>query len=645
MNVDRLERQNVADQGAATAHSSTTLRVFLWGYALFLLALIVIQVTFTKRGTASDEDGLYNAIYMYQHYGKVTYPMQLQFDYMTVHPPTHYFVVGVLARAGLQIFHAAAAPLVLLALFAFVGVLTSSFSDLAKFSVLTGFTLATLVYTPLLTIRPDMHVAFAWFCGLVFLEAARSLMWENKRLFIGSFFVAYASGLHYSAGPAALMLPAYFLYILLRPAGVRPWTKLAPLVAGALLFYIPFAGYFAIPHFQAIRDMLKSTDATGGGFRAAIRNQYLQFPLVNTNWPLELPFIGKLVFYPVSAWRIPPLACAIPVLLLSTSLRGMALPGAILPLFVFTMISRKFGLYYLAPELTLYAIAVSLVFFFSIERIWRFIRIGRPLAPYALASILAALVLVRSGAAATVGTTWELNNWDVARAANQKIIGENAFVAINQCYAWYTSGAARLYWIITPTTWDYMERIDRKRDFDSIILIGDWFANRRVTIPFPEFYADGKLNLRGFYFPERYDRRNIQFDASSMLHLTPRKDLPKQGFGYDRERNILNQYSEDAGGAWVFVTFKAFLKFPDEWPTDAVYLKRFDMEEPKGTEPGLYALVTSRENWLRDRPRYAALGTIRDEVPMSMQEVKVADLLRARPSGKIEFMTNQPDLP
>ena len=88
----------------------------------------------------------------------------------------------------------------------------------------------------------------------------------------------------------------------------------------------------------------------------------------------------------------------------------------------------------------------------------------------------------------------------------------------------------------------------------------------------------------------------------------------------------------------MFVTFKAFLKFPDEWPTDAVYLKRFDMEEPKGTEPGLYALVTSRENWLRDRPRYAALGTIRDEVPMSMQEVKVADLLRARPSGKIEFI-------
>ncbi len=259
------------------------------------------------------------------------------------------------------------------------------------------------------------------------------------------------------------------------------------------------------------------------------------------------------------------------------------------------------------------------------------------MAPYALASILAALVLVRSGAAATVGTTWGAQQLGRSLSCeNQKIIGENAFVAINQCYAWYTSGAARLYWIITPTTWDYMERIDRKRDFDSIILIGDWFANRRVTIPFPEFYADGKLNLRGFYFPERYDRRNIQFDASSMLHLTPRKDLPKQGFGYDRERNILNQYSEDAGGAWVFVTFKAFLKFPDEWPTDAVYLKRFDMEEPKGTEPGLFALVTSRENWLRDRPRYAALGTIRDEVPMSMQgRLKSRTCCEPAPPGKI----------
>jgi hypothetical protein len=654
MNVPRLARRNIADEGAATAKSAGALRMFLWGYALVLLALIVIQVTFTRRNTWGDEDGLYNAIYMYQHYGKVTYPMQLQFDYMTIHPPTHYFVIGVLARAGLQVFHAAAVPLVLMALFAFAAVLTSAFSDLAKFSVLTGFTLAALVYIPLLTIRPDMQVTFAWFCGLVFLEAARSLGWENKRLFIGSFFIAYASGLHYPALPSALILPVYFLYILLQRAGVRPWTrlrwrrairKLAPMAAGALLFYIPFAFYFVIPHFQAIRDMLKSTDATGGGLSAAMRTQYQQFNWVNTSWPLELPFLGKLVFSPVSLLGIPPLVCAIPVLLLSRSLRGMALAGAILPLFVFTMVSRKGGLFYIAPELTLYAIAVSLVFFFSIERLWRYIQRDRPLVPYVLASVLAALVLVRSGAAATHGMTWELTNWDVARAANQRILSDNAFVAINQCYAWYTSGAAKVYWIVTPTNWDYMERIDRKRNFDSILLIGDWFANRHLTIPFPEFYVDGKLNLRGFYFPGRYKLKAELDQMMPLLHLTARKDLPKQGFGYDQERNILNQYSEDDRGAWMFVSFKAFLKFPDEWPNDAVYLKRFDMEEPKGTEPALFALVTSRENWLRDRAHYAALGTIRDEVPMRMQEIKVADLLRGRPSGKIEFMTNQVDLP
>src|SRR6202022_1504770 len=128
---------------------------------------------------------------MYLHYGRVTYPMQLQFDYMTVHPPTHYFIVGLIAKSGLDVFIAAAVPLVLIALVAFGAILTSGFSDLAKFSTLTGFSLAVLVFIPTLTIRPDMEATFSWFCGLVLLEAARSLKWENKRLLLGSFFVAY----------------------------------------------------------------------------------------------------------------------------------------------------------------------------------------------------------------------------------------------------------------------------------------------------------------------------------------------------------------------------------------------------------------------------------------------------------------------
>src|SRR5262245_12651325 len=71
-------------------------------YSSVLLILIVLQVMFTNRTIWGDEDGLYNAIYMYEHYGKVTYPMQQQPFYVTIHPPAHYFVVGVLVRLGLS---------------------------------------------------------------------------------------------------------------------------------------------------------------------------------------------------------------------------------------------------------------------------------------------------------------------------------------------------------------------------------------------------------------------------------------------------------------------------------------------------------------------------------------------------------------
>lgn len=647
MKSAELTPQQTTGQTGDRTKPLTGLQALLYAYSLLLLILIVIQVGFTKRMTWGDEDGLYNPIYMYQHYGKVTYPMQLQFDYMTIHPPTHYFVVGLLAKAGLQAFQAAAVPLVLLAFIAYTSILTSGFSYLAKFSTVTGFTLANLVYTPLLTIRPDMEITFSWFCGLVLLEASRSLGWENRRLFLGSFFIAYASGVHYWAGACALMLPAYFIYILVRPGGARAWTKAAPIAAGALLFYVPYAIWFVFPHWHAILDMLKGTNATGGGFRAAIRSQMAQLhDWTNPNWPVEMPGLGRMICFPFVQLGIPPILCALPVLLLNKSLRGMALAGFILPAFVFTMISRKGGLHYIAPELTLYSVAVSLVFFFLLTWTWRKIRSTPAWAPYLAGAILSGLVLTRSGMAAQWGMTPLLDDWDVARSANQRIVGPNASVAINQCYDWYVSGATRLYWVVSHVGWDFMERANQLRRFDSVLVQDDWFANNRKTIPFPQFYLDGNLNLRGFYFPGRYQYLvPSKFDAMlSTLQLTTRKDLPKLGFGFDRYHDTLNEYSENPDGLWVFVALKAYLKFPDEWPKDPVYFQRYDMEQPSDNEPALYTMVTSREAWLRDRARYASLGTIRDEVRMNMREIGSHELLRNLSSQRMEFMTNQPDI-
>src|SRR5207245_849005 len=123
----------------------------------------------------------------------------------------------------------------------------------------------------------------------------------------------------------------------------------------------------------------------------------------------------------------PPVVWAIPVLLVSRSLRGMAIEGAILPLFVLLLVPRKGGLFYMAPELTLYSVALSFLFFSGVEGIARLARraawLRTPFIPYAVATCVAGFLLLRSAPAATLGLTRELRDWDVARAANQAMIG------------------------------------------------------------------------------------------------------------------------------------------------------------------------------------------------------------------------------
>ncbi len=65
---------------------------------------------FTNRKLVLDDLGLFNPPYMYANYGRVTYPVHGQFDRMTVHPPLHYWLLGVLMRAGIPPYYAEAVP-------------------------------------------------------------------------------------------------------------------------------------------------------------------------------------------------------------------------------------------------------------------------------------------------------------------------------------------------------------------------------------------------------------------------------------------------------------------------------------------------------------------------------------------------------
>jgi hypothetical protein len=60
----------------------------------------------------------------------------------------------------------------------------------------------------------------------------------------------------------------------------------------------------------------------------------------------------------------------------------------------------------------------------------------------------------------------------------------------------------------------------------------------------------------------------------------------------------------------------------------------------------LFAFVTTREQWQRERSRLAAIGTIRDEVPMTMRELTDDELLAASQiDQRMEFKTNRTDPP
>jgi hypothetical protein len=418
--------------------------------------------------------------------------------------------------------------------------------------------------------------------------------------------------------------------------------KLLVMASGALLFCVPWAAFWVIPEYSRITAALGRVNATGGGIRAAVLNHYTQLrDWMNTAWPPQLPWIGKLASLPFSVLRVPPILFSATVLLyFSRSLRGLILPGAILPLFVFLAVSRKGGLYYIAPELTLYAIALFVLYFQGIDWLCRRRGWQGRVAPFSAAAFLAILALVPTMPAATKGVTRKLIDRDVARAANRAILGPDALVALNQCYDWYNAGSSRVYWIVDyGLGWNRIDRLNRRWNFDSLVLINDGFANKHDMFPFPEYYVERHLELRGFYFAglrlgPPYD------DLLSVLHLTGRPNLLREGYGFDRQRQVLNHYTEDPVGPWMFVTVKANLEAGGLPMGNAVFAQQFGMESDTGQQPRLLAFVTSRDSWVRDRVAFAAAGTIRDEVPMRMEQVSAATLLRNTRDTKITFTTD-----
>ena len=201
-----------------TSPDRDSLRVVSAGaLGVFVLVIIVYALAvyfFVPRGSEIDELGLFNPVYMKLHYGRMTYPVYGFFQSMFVHPPVRYSEVAALMRAGFTLPYAEGFMPCFLAIAIALAVAQAKFSSGSKLCLLFGFfaalTWLNSIDESLSTLRPDLQLALAWFLALVLLQDGYVREWNLSRLFLGSFALTYASGLHYY-GVVAFVGSGYYL--------------------------------------------------------------------------------------------------------------------------------------------------------------------------------------------------------------------------------------------------------------------------------------------------------------------------------------------------------------------------------------------------------------------------------------------------
>src|SRR5262245_35368615 len=151
----------------------------------------------------------------------MAYPSYGYFDAMVVHPPTHYLVVAFAMKAGIPLTYAVGLPVLLLTALAVALIVRSRFSPPVQVALMFGFFAGLFIPWYLMhwptfgpSVRPDAHLALAWFAGLVALETGRLADWNRPRLLAGSFLLTYASGLHYPAITAWTGVLVYLVWVL-----------------------------------------------------------------------------------------------------------------------------------------------------------------------------------------------------------------------------------------------------------------------------------------------------------------------------------------------------------------------------------------------------------------------------------------------
>jgi hypothetical protein len=529
--------------------------------AAVLIAYATVYQCFAERITYFDEAGLFNAVYTYLHYGKMTYPVHGQFDTMFVHPPTQYLLIATLMRLGLSAYHAGGLlSVILFAIFAAI-VVSSRFEFPVQIAFLLGVFLGAFVWNEALVLRPDLTLTLAWIAGLAALETARLDDWNAGRLAVGGFFLALATGVHYVGIAAGIGLVAYIVAIWRSKGREAARKPILWMLGGAAVYAIPDLILFVVPQLPNIVAFSAQVekDAPPG---SAYHRQMEAYTYWRNAIPLAMPLrpVTTRLTEPLFRFSIPALFVAAPVLALFRATRVLAIAAVPQLAFILFVARHKQINYtgYFAAEIELYLVAIFLVIFTVVLRPFQYLKVR-------WAVMLAAIVITGGAVGIAAAETPALSikrlvlttgvyDFEAGRAAGRAMLGPGAVVGTSSAGVWYTSGAAHLYFvnpdIISPPS---IECVDLNRYFhffDAVAIdpFMSWIADNRERTNIMSSYVDRTLKLRGFFYP---DRRGYYEWVLSYLLLAPKETHPLVGYGAKGEK--MYRFEESPRGNDRFV--------------------------------------------------------------------------------------------
>jgi hypothetical protein len=605
-------------------------RIGVFAMALIVATCAIVWAFFCDHPQDFDDIGLFNVPYMYSHYGILSYPAHGEFQALTVHPPIHYWLIGLQMKLGIPPFYAEAIPLLVIILLGIFLILRSEFPSPVKAGLLLAFCMPFLFVKFIPTMRPDTHRGLALFTGLVALESGRLQHWKTGRLFLGSFLVTYASALHYPGFAGFLGVFVYIVWVFMRQ-GIGWKRPVIALLAGGCAIGIPYLVLFVIPHRH---DILAAVSGVGplGGMSSSLRihlQVYREFFWGPKFWQgLSDALATRLFFFPV-ALGIPLIVISTASLLVSRATRGLALASLPYPMFLlFLMTHKLYWMGYFLPEFMLYVAGIGILVGLGLSRLCNRLLPERQSSMVwscaCIGSTLALLSVSPSLRNARIALQPRLHETEIARAAGRAILGPDALVGSRNAIMFYASGAGYYYDVSPDLLWKGSLPPDLNeyfKPFDAIVehqaFSSSTENNERKSLV--SWYVDGTLNLRGFYLSS--ENAALPY---LMLNTSPARQI--DGFA-SLKGNQVAHFREQSDGDYTFVAAvcnqNSRPAVPNLFINAYLLPAQVDATPPK-------ELVT----WLvKDKDYKASRGPvsvdckIRDEIPLGMERLDTRQFL------------------